>query len=72
MDSERIYTDHGPSGRTRARPSLDQALAAVRAGVEREPPGHPTGAGTSYLDWLTLVRIDVERLDTTTFDVVDC
>ena len=28
----RIYTDHGLSGRTRARPGLDQALAAVRAG----------------------------------------
>ena len=30
-----------------------------------------TGAGTSYLDKLTLVRIDIERLETTTFDVVD-
>ena len=29
---ERIYTDHGLSGTTRARPGLDQALAAVRAG----------------------------------------
>ena len=29
---ERIYTDHGLTGRTRARPGLDQALAAVRAG----------------------------------------
>ena len=28
----RIYTDHGPTGTTRARPGLDQALAAVRAG----------------------------------------
>ena len=32
MDSERIYTDHGLTGRTRTRPGLDQALAAVRAG----------------------------------------
>ncbi len=29
---ERIYTDHGLSGTTRARPGLDQALAAVREG----------------------------------------
>ena len=28
----RIYVDHGLSGTTRARPGLDQALAAVRAG----------------------------------------
>ena len=28
----RIYTDSGLTGRTRARPGLDQALAAVRAG----------------------------------------
>ncbi|TNC49049.1 recombinase family protein [Rubellimicrobium rubrum] len=29
---ERIYTDHGLSGTNRARPGLDNALAAVRAG----------------------------------------
>ena len=29
---ERIYTDHGLTGTTRARPGLDQALAAVRSG----------------------------------------
>src|SRR5215467_4063289 len=29
---ERIYMDHGLTGTTRARPGLDQALAAVRAG----------------------------------------
>jgi len=29
---DRIYTDHGLTGRNRARPGLDQALAAVRAG----------------------------------------
>jgi DNA invertase Pin-like site-specific DNA recombinase len=29
---DRIYTDHGLTGRTRARPGLDQALAAVREG----------------------------------------
>ena len=29
---DRIYTDRGLSGTTRARPGLDQALAAVRAG----------------------------------------
>lgn len=29
---ERIYTDRGFTGRTRTRPGLDQALAAVRAG----------------------------------------
>lgn len=29
---ERIYTDHGYTGRNRARPGLDQALAAVRNG----------------------------------------
>ncbi len=27
----RIYTDHGLTGANRARPGLDQALAAVRA-----------------------------------------
>ena len=32
VNPERIYTDHGLTGRTRARPGLDQALAAVRAG----------------------------------------
>ena len=30
--ADRIYTDHGFSGTSRARPGLDQALAAVRAG----------------------------------------
>lgn len=29
---DRIYTDHGLTGTTRARPGLDQALAATRAG----------------------------------------
>jgi DNA invertase Pin-like site-specific DNA recombinase len=29
---KRIYLDHGLTGTTRARPGLDQALAAVRAG----------------------------------------
>ena len=29
---DRIYTDHGLTGTTRARPGLDQALAAVRRG----------------------------------------
>ena len=29
---DRIYTDHGLSGTNRARPGLDQALAAVRSG----------------------------------------
>ena len=29
---DRIYTDHGLTGPTRARPGLDQALAAVREG----------------------------------------
>ena len=29
---DRIYTDHGLTGTTRARPGLDQALAAVRVG----------------------------------------
>ena len=29
---DRIYTDHGLTGTSRARPGLDQALAAVRAG----------------------------------------
>ena len=30
--ADRIYTDHGLTGRTRARPGLEQALAAVREG----------------------------------------
>ena len=29
---DRIYTDHGLTGTSRARPGLDQALAAVREG----------------------------------------
>ena len=29
---DRIYTDHGLTGTTRARPGLDQALAAVHEG----------------------------------------
>ena len=32
VEMERIYTDHGYSGTNRARPGLDQALAAVRSG----------------------------------------
>ena len=32
VPAERIYTDHGPTGTNRARPGLDQALAAVRSG----------------------------------------
>lgn len=32
VTAERIYTDHGVSGTSRARPGLDQALAAVRSG----------------------------------------
>lgn len=30
--ADRIYTDHGLTGTNRARPGLDQALAAVRSG----------------------------------------
>ena len=30
LAEDRIYTDHGLTGTTRARPGLDQALAAVR------------------------------------------
>ncbi|MEM8594962.1 MAG: recombinase family protein [Pseudomonadota bacterium] len=32
VEPDRIYTDHGLTGRTRERPGLDQALAAVREG----------------------------------------
>ena len=32
IEPDRIYTDHGLTGRTRERPGLDQALAAVRSG----------------------------------------
>lgn len=32
VSAERIYTDHGFTGTNRARPGLDQALAAVRNG----------------------------------------
>ncbi len=32
VSPERIYTDHGMTGTNRARPGLDQALAAVRSG----------------------------------------
>jgi hypothetical protein len=49
--SDRIYTDHGLSGTNRARPGLDQALAAVRAGdtlvrAQARPLG-PLGSGRS-------------------------
>ena len=46
---ERIYTDHGLTGTSRARPGLDQALAAVREGdtlvVPQARPAGPLGAG---------------------------
>lgn len=32
VKAERIYTDHGFTGRNKARPGLNQALAAVRTG----------------------------------------
>lgn len=32
VSEDRIYTDHGLTGSSRARPGLDQALAAVREG----------------------------------------
>ena len=32
VEGDRIYTDHGLTGTNRARPGLDQALAAVRSG----------------------------------------
>ena len=32
VTDDRIYLDHGLTGTTRARPGLDQALAAVREG----------------------------------------
>ena len=32
VDAERVYVDHGLIGTNRARPGLDQALAAVRTG----------------------------------------
>jgi DNA invertase Pin-like site-specific DNA recombinase len=32
VSDDRIYTDHGLTGTSRARPGLDQALAAVREG----------------------------------------
>ena len=32
VPADRIYTDHGLAGTKRARPGLDQALAAVRSG----------------------------------------
>ncbi len=32
VSADRIYTDHGFTGTNRARPGLDQALAAVRSG----------------------------------------
>lgn len=32
VEPDRIYTDHGLTGRARTRPGLDQALAAVREG----------------------------------------
>ena len=32
VKADRIYTDHGFTGRNKARPGLNQALAAVRSG----------------------------------------
>ena len=40
---DRIYTDHGLTGTTRARPGLDQALAAVREGDTRWSCRNSTG-----------------------------
>ena len=45
----RIYTDHGLTGTTRARPCLDQALAAVRAGDTLVVPNSTGWPGTSQM-----------------------
>ena len=42
---DRIYTDHGLTGTTRARPGLDQALAAVREGDTLVVPNMLDAAG---------------------------
>src|SRR5271165_7350243 len=52
VPAERIYTDHGLTGTNRARPGLDQALAAVRSGDTLVVPDrvrsnlHPKGRKT--------------------------
>ncbi|MBA8823844.1 DNA invertase Pin-like site-specific DNA recombinase [Saccharopolyspora lacisalsi] len=46
---ERISLDHGLAGTTRARPGLDQALAAVRTGDTLVAP--------SSTDWLGRCRM---------------
>ena len=37
VDPERIYTDHGLTGRTRARPGLDQAVDVPEPSVPAKP-----------------------------------
>lgn len=65
-----------------AREYRRRRVEGVRAVVHgHEPVSEPeytsnrlildTGAGITYLDLLTLARIDVERLETMTYDVVD-
>jgi DNA invertase Pin-like site-specific DNA recombinase len=44
VEAERLYLDHGLTGTTRARPGLDQALAAVRAGHARGSEARSPGS----------------------------
>ena len=72
---ERIYTDHGLTGRARARPGLDQALAAVRAGdtlvvTKLDRLARSVPDARAIADQL-LVRGVKLTLGTTTYDPTD-
>ena len=66
VPGDRIYLDKGLTGTRRARPGVDQALAAVRAGdtlvvpkLDRLAPSHAPGTASrqSALDRTTVVLI---------------
>ena len=58
--ADRVYVDHGLSGKTRARPGLDQALAAVRAGMSLREAVHGLEQFRAWFDqwglWVILIK----------------
>jgi len=75
VEPDRIYTDHGLTGRTRARPGLDQALAALRAGdtlvvTKLDRLARSVPDARAIADTLQARRIRL-ALGTTTYDPTD-
>lgn len=60
VSDDRIYTDHGLTGTNRARPGLDQALAAVREGDVLIAPGW---YGIANVKWLKRIEIRDQRFE---------